>query len=187
MNLLNYLKKSLSKNCCNEGDSTNQESIQRTDDYCIQYGKWLKLNKHQSILKSLYEASLNTKGNVSEKDAFISFFIIPKINGFTIQYDRQRWEEEDFKYLFEYIAAYLMREHGFETVSSTREVIEDSNKVEIIERYKLKNPTLEVDYSDVLIRLYYTNNQVTSIKFCGTCAKKRITNLSGLIKKMATA
>ena len=43
----------------------------------------------------------------------------------------------------------------------------------------------EVDYSDILVRLCYTNGRVTSIKFCATCTKKRITNLSGLIKKMA--
>ncbi|MBL4650157.1 MAG: hypothetical protein JKY03_10530 [Aureispira sp.] len=187
MNLLNYLKKSLGKNCCSQGDLINQIPLQRSDDYCIQYGKWLKLNKHQPMLQSLYEASLNNKSCCNKKDAFISFLMISKINGFTIKYDDKRWVEEDFKYLFEYMATYLIEDHEFATVSPTEEVTEFLNKVERVERYKLKDPALGVDYSEILLRLCYTNNQITSIKFCGTCTKKRITNLSGLIKKMADA
>ena len=187
MDLLNYLKKSLSRKCCNEGNVINQAPIQRSDDYCTQYGKWLKLNRHQPMLQSLYEASLNRRGCSRKKDTFISFLMIPKINGFTIKYDKKRWAEEDFKYLFEYMATFLIEDHGFSTVSSRQEITEHSNKVEKIERYKLKDPAIEVDYSDILIRLCYTGNQITSIKFCGTCAKKRIANLPGLIKKMADA
>lgn len=184
MKLFNYFRKTLEKNCCSDGYLANQTPIQRSDDYCIQYGKWLKLNKHQAMLQSLYEASLNRKGCSSKRDASISFLMIPKMNGFTMQYDPKRWEEEDFKYLFEYMGTYLVQKHEFATVSATEEITEYSNKVERTERYKLKDPALEVDYSNILLRLCYTNNKITSIKFCGTCAKQRITNLSGLIKEM---
>lgn len=179
MKLLNYLKKTLAKNCCSDGDLINQTPIQRSDNYCIQYEKWLKLNRHQSMLQSLYEASVN------KSDASISFLIIPKMNGFTMKYDVNRWEEEDFKYLFEYMATYLIKNHEFATVTATEEITEYSNKVERTERYRIKDPALEVDYSNILLRLCYTNNKIDSIKFCGTCTKQRITNLSGLIKKMA--
>lgn len=185
MNLLNYFKKSLAKNCCSEGDLVNQIPLERSDDYNIKYGKWLKLNKHQPMLQSLYEAALNSKGCASKKNPFISFLIIPKINGFTMLHDANRWEEEDFEYLFEYMATFLMEDHQFTTYSSTREITEFANRVETVERYKFKNPAIEADFSDILVRLCYTNGKVTSIKFCATCTKKRITNLSGLIKKMA--
>lgn len=185
MKLLNYLKKSLAKNCCSEGDLINQEPIDRSDDYYIQYEKWLKTNKYQSMLASLYEAFLNHQSCCSNKDPFVSFLMISKINGFTMHYDAKRWTEEDFKYFFEYMAIYLVENHEFATVSSTQEVTEFSDKVEQVERYKLKDPALEVDYSAILIRLCYTSHQLTSIKFCGTCAPKRITNLAGLFKKMA--
>ncbi|MFT5647829.1 MAG: hypothetical protein ACI976_002524 [Aureispira sp.] len=187
MNLLNYLKKSLSKNCCSEGDLINQTLLERTDDYYIQYEQWLKLNKYQAMLESLYHASLSSKNCCNRTDAFMSFLMISKINGFTMEYDLERWTEEDFKYLFEYMVTFLIKNHEFTIVTPTEEVTEFVNKVERVERYKLKDPALEVDYSDILIRLCYVDNHVTSIKFCGTCTKKRITNLSGLIKKMANA
>ena len=168
MNLLNYFKKSLAKNCCSEGDLINQEPLERSDDYCIQYEKWLKLKKYQPILQSLYEASLSNKICSSKRDPFISFLMIPKINGFTMNYDAQRWEEEDFKYLFEYIATYLIKEHQFDSSTPTREITEFSDRVETVERYKLKDPAIEVDYSGILVRLCYTNGSIASIKFCGT-------------------
>jgi hypothetical protein len=187
MKLLNYLKKTLAKNCCSDGDLINQTPIERSDDYYIKYEKWLKLNRHQAMLQSLYEAFLNRKSCSNNRDPFISFLIIPKMNGFTIQYDVNRWEKEDFQYLFEYMAIYLIKDHEFVSVTATEEVTEYSNRIEQTERYRLKNPALEVDYSNILLRLCYTNNQITSIKFCGTCTKQRITNLEGIFKKMATA
>lgn len=184
MKLLNNLKKTLEKNCCSDGHLIKQIPLQRSDDYCIQYEKWLKLNRHQAMLQDLYEASLNNKGCSKKRDLSIFFLRIPKMNGFTMQYDPRRWEAEDFKYLFEYMATYLIKNHEFTTVSSTEEMTEYSNRVERTERYKLKDPALEVDYSNILLRLCYVDNQITSIKFCGTCSKSRITNLSEIIKKM---
>ncbi|WMX14768.1 MULTISPECIES: hypothetical protein [unclassified Aureispira] len=187
MKLLDYLKNSLSEGYREEGRVVSSEPIQRSKDYCLGYAKWLKTNKHQAMLEKLYNASLNQKDFDIPEDPAINFLMIPKINGFTLQYDARRWKEEDFKYLFEYFATCLMQEHGFELVASAKEVAKYTDRVETVERYKLKNVKDEVDYSDVLVRLSLIDNEVSTIKFCATCTKKRITNLSHLLKKIAAA
>lgn len=185
MKLLNYL--SNSEDYHDEGKLISKESIQRSDDYCIQYGKWVASNKQQPILQEVYEAFLNQEKSSKIKDAAISFLMIPKINGFTLKYDSERWEEVDFMYLFEYVVLTLMKDHGFDKICSIKEVTQYFDRVETIERYKLKNTNQEVDYSEILVRLCFVNNKISSIKFCATCTEKRITNLSGLIKKIANA
>jgi len=108
MNLLNYLKNIVSYDCCDEGNVISALPLQRSDDYCTKYKEWLELNKYPSMLEELYKASVNHKNSPNKKDASISFLIVSKINGFTMQYDNRRWEEEDFRYLFEYIATKMM-------------------------------------------------------------------------------
>lgn len=187
MKLLNYLNGSLSDNYYDEGKVVSNISIQRSNDYCAQYGKWLKLNRHQSILQKIHEASLNFKDPSSSQDPAINFLMIPRINGFALEYDSKRWTEEDFKYLFEYIAITLIEEHDFQKYSSTEETTRYFDRVEKIERYKLKNAKEDVDYSNILVRLCFIDNKISSIKLCVTCTKRRITNLSGLIQKIADA
>lgn len=188
MNLLNYLKNIQPCDCCDEGNVISSEPIQRSNGYCTQYGKWLKFNKYNSMLEAIYKASLKAKekkcSQTKEKDAAINFLMISKINGFTMQYDPKRWEEEDFRYLFEYIAITLMQEHGFDKFSSMKEVTKYSDRVETVERYKLKSSQPNVDYSDIMIRLCHVNNKITTIKFCATCNKQRITHLPNLLQKL---
>lgn len=182
MKLLNYLNNSDDFN--DEGKIISKVSIQRSDDFNTQYTKWLELNSHQSMLQDIYSASLSQRDTL---DPAINFLMISKINGFTLQYDPKRWKEADFRYLFEYLAITLMQEHGFDKFSSMKEVTRYFDRVETVERYKLKNVDGEVDYSDILIRLCFINKKVSSLKFCATCTKKRITNFSGLLKKIAEA
>ncbi|BDS14146.1 hypothetical protein [Aureispira anguillae] len=185
MKFFDYIKKTLSPSCCEQGEQVSKEPLKRSDDYCIQYGKWLKLNKHQDMLKTIYEASTKRTGCSSQKDKSICFLMIPTINGFTMHYDAQRWEQQDFRYLLEYIAQLLIQNQGYEQLSSMKETIQYANRKEVVERYKLKSCHPETAYSDILIRLCYTNNQITSLKFCATCAKNKKPNLSDLLQKIA--
>lgn len=185
MEFFNQLKNIFSSNCCDEGKAVSKEPLIRSDDYCIQYGKWQKENKHQEMLQMVYEASIKRTGCPTKKDKSICFLMIPTINGFTMHYDEKRWDEEDFRYLFEHIAIVLIEHYGYNKSSSTKEVIEYNNRKEIVERYQLKTTDAEKDYSEILIRLCCTNNKITSLKLCATCTKYKKTNFQYFLKKIA--
>lgn len=186
MDLFNYIKNIFPSSCCDEGKNISKESLERSDDYCIQYAKWMKSEKRHEMLQMVYEASLKRTGCPSKKDKSICFLMIPKINGFTMHYDNKRWEVEDFQYLLEYLATLLVKEQGYERTSSSKETTEYPNRIEIVERYQLKTTDTEKDYSDILLRLCYTNNEITSLKFCATCTKHRLTNFPQFLKEIAT-
>lgn len=184
MKFFNYIKKTFSSNGCEEGEQLSREPLKRSDDYCIRYDKWLKQHKYQDMLKVVHEASTKRTSCCSKRDKSICFLMIPTINGFTMHYDADRWEEQDFRFLFEYIARLLIEKHAYKKFSSMKEVIKYADRVETVERYKLKASDETAAYSDVLLRLCFVNNKMTSLKFCATCAKNIVPNFTDFLNEL---
>lgn len=189
MGFLDYIKKHfLSKECEEEeGQLLSKEPLQHSDDYSICYNKWIKTKRYEPMLKEVIASYDKKRGCPSKRDKAICFLMIPTINGFTIRFDKGRWEEDDFKYFVEYLRTKLIQEFGYDKTKSNEEKIQYKKHLETVERHCLKSSNEELDYSHVLIRLCFNNNRVSTIKFCATCAIGKKPKFKELLQKIAEA
>ena len=187
MGFFNYIKNRFFSNDCQEeeGQVLGKEPLQRSDAYRIQYEKWLKTNNYQAMLQAIQTAFPQKCACRSKKDQAICFLMIPTINGFTMRYDAARWEQDDFKYLFEYLKDLLTQHFAYEECTSLQETIQYPKHKETIERHSLKTANTETHYSKILIRLCYTNNKITTLKFCASCTPGKQAAFNLFLEKMA--
>jgi hypothetical protein len=185
MGLFDYVKDCLSSNIETEdGELISKEPLKRADTYEIPYNKWVKTGKPEEMLKSVRDSFDKKRGCPTKRDKSICFLMIPTINGFTMHYNPTRWETDDFKYFFEYLYNLVLKDFGYEVCSSTQEKTKYPNHVETVERHCLETSDTSMNYSNILLRLCYTNNQITSIKFCATCAPTKKPDFGPFLKKM---
>jgi len=186
MGFFDYIKDCLSSNTPEEeGELMSKVPLERPDSYQIPYNKWVKTARYKEMLQSASQSFAKKRGCPTKRDKSICFIMIPTINGFTMHYNPTRWQTDDFKYFFEYLKNLLQQDFGYDECSSTEEKTKYSNQIETVERHSLKTSNTSIDYSSILIRLCYTNNQITSIKFCATCLPTKKPNFGLFLKKMA--
>lgn len=186
MGFFDYIKDMFSADCCQEeGQLLSKEPLQRGDDYCIRYGNWMKTGKHQIMFQTIQEALQKKGGCPTKRDKAVCFVNIPNLKGFTMYFKSERWDQEDFRFFFEYLSVRLTQEFGYERKSSTEEKIQYANHTETVERYSLKQPDPNADYTSVLIRLCYTNNKITTIKFCASHAIGKKTDFKLFLASLA--
>lgn len=179
------MKNYLSSNCCqDEGQVIKEEPLERSDEYCIRYGNWLKTNRYQKMLHTLYQVFEWQSSKSSEKDNNIHFVNIPSLNGFTMSFNPERWEQDDFKFLFEYLAMEFMQQYKYRKLLSKTEYIRFPNRTEIVERYTLNGNHEEAIYSCILLRLCYINGKISTLKFCANCADKNAQSFQNILQRI---
>ena len=185
MGFFNYIKKCLSPSQCKEdGQLLHKEQLNRSDCYLIQYEKWRKTSRAQDILANIHSALEQRIAQTGAKDNAICFFMIPTINGFTLQFRANRWNQEDFIYFVEYLKRALQQKAGFDSCDSTHEKVKQQHYTEFVERHSLKNNTPDSPYQQILLRLCSTHNKIKSIKLCATCRSGQSPNFSHFLKSL---
>lgn len=186
MEFINYMRDIFSYDYArDEGKKISEEPLIHDEAFHLAYVNWLMTNEPYKLVEEIYRAQLQDHKTVEERDACITFLTVPTINGFTMHYDASRWEQCALQYFFEYLAHILVEQQGYEIVCKIRERVQYKDRHEVVERYKLHTKE-KVDYSDIMLRLCYTNGAITSLKFCAVRTKRRIAHFPALIRSFAS-
>lgn len=170
MNFLNFIRSKIFTSNCQEeeGKTISTTSLEKVDGDTAFYQQWLKYNRHKTLLDAISQAAQKRMGCPLQKDKSICFLMIPTVNGFTFRFDANRWVEDDFKYLVEFIRQKLTQKLDYELSESTQEKVQYADRIETVDRYSFKSKDSTTPYSKILLRLAYTNQSIVNIKFCAT-------------------
>lgn len=187
MEFINYMRDVFSSDYArDEGKKIGEEPLTHDEAFHLAYIDWLMTDEPYKLVEEIYRAQLNDHKTIEERDTSITFLAVPTINGFTMHYEDSRWEQSDLQYFLEYLAHTLVEQQPYEIVSEVRETVQYKDRHEMVERYKLHTDDPEMDYSDIMLRLCYTNGVITSLKFCAVRTKRRIANFPALIRSLAS-
>lgn len=172
MDLLHFIRNKLFVSKCQEpeGKTISTKSLERVDGDTSFYQQWLKYDRHKTLLDSVSNAAQKRMGCHLQRDKGICFLMIPTVNGFTMRYDAKRWNEEDFKYLVEYIRQKLVQDLDYELTESIQEKVQYDHHLETVDRYTFKSKDAQNPYSKILLRLCANDHGIVNIKFCATTA-----------------
>lgn len=188
MELIKYMINAFSSECVrDEGEKIKEESLSYEEDFHFNYVDWLMSGQPSKLFGEIYRALLENCSGLEKRASYISFLTIPTINGFTVHSEDCRWSQDDFRYFFEYLNNMIVEYLAYEEKTAIREEIQYKDRHEVVERYHLLANCEDVDYSDIMLRLCYTDGEITSLKFCAVRTKRRIANFNALLKSIATA
>jgi len=187
MEFINYMRDVFSSDYAREGKKLNEAPLEYEEDYHLAYIDWLMGDLPEQLVEEVYLAQLNSQKPVAERDPCITFLTVPTINGFTMHFEAYRWSQDDLRYFFEYMASTLTEHLGYEQVDAVREEVQYKDRHEVVERYKLAALSEDMDYSDIMLRLCYTDGAISSLKFCAVRTRRRIANFPALLRRLLAA
>jgi len=164
MGLFDNVKKIFSnKEEKEEARLIGEQPLKRTNEYLIQYEKWLRSDEHRQMLQLLADSFKAKNNEGGQKDHAVCFLMIPSVNGMTYSFDSNRWAEEEFIYLFDYMCQKL-EELGYSCQSSKVESWDRDEYQENVQRCQMVNK--EDRFDKVLLRLTFKNDKMYSLKCC---------------------
>lgn len=188
MEFINYMRDVFSSDYSrDEGKQLSEVPIERSEDYNMAYIDWLMTNRYQVILAQIYRANTNLHKPVERRDPCITFLTVPSVHGFTLHEEDCRWSQDDLRFMFEYFSQLLEEEFSYDQEVAYIETIQYKDRLEKVERCRMEGLKEQMDYSNILLRLCYTDKKITSLKFSAIRTKKRIANFESLLKDMAEA
>ncbi len=91
------------------------------------------------MLTWIAQEYLNYKNN-GICDPSLMFLIIPSVNGFVIQFNDERWHEQDFICLLDYFKDKLTKEEGYFSQVSDIKTVKKGSNIKSVQRHYLKPP-----------------------------------------------
>ena len=143
-----------------EGQLITKNELKHSSEYQQSFEKWLGSNKQKEMLELI--AQNCTK---EETDEAIELMSNPNIAGMVYIYNQERWAEDEFLFLFDFLAMSLQRK-GYVSKTAVVEQWQYSDYSEKIQRTHLigkKNHLV----NKVLLSLYYQDGKMESMKCCG--------------------
>lgn len=155
----------------NSFSPVEQSVIDRSDDFKLQFNRWL-LNDGKNRLISEIDRILSESGYTDRNITGFTILKSPGANGFQIDLDESNGNE--FQYLIDYLRDQV-KELGYVCYNSDQRIYERSFGLESVYRHYLKprirhDDTFPLDqrYGNVLIELFYKNEQAYKFKFLVT-------------------
>lgn len=140
------------------------------------YDLWLRSENHQATLHWIWDQHQNKQPG--QRDKNIDFLNIPSVSGLVVYYDSRMWTQEQFRCLFDYLAARML-ELGYRTQVSDTKIRRAERGTERMERHYLKPPIslleqfekkqpLNQRYGNVMVTLCGMDGEWVNIKFSAT-------------------
>lgn len=145
-----------------EEESTliKKEVVKTTKKYKNEFEKWLGSKRQKAMLQMIADNCARKK-----EDEEIELMASPVITGITYQFNKERWDEEEFLFLFDYLTEAL-KSKGFEPQPAEIENWKHSDCLETIQRQHLiGKDTTSLD--KILLGVYYYDGKLTSLKCAG--------------------
>lgn len=143
-----------------EGQLVAKNELKHSLEYQQSFEQWMGSNKQKEMLALIAE---NCKKE--ETDEAIELMANPTIAGIVYIYNQERWAEDEFLFLFDFLTMRLQKK-GYASKTTAVEQWQYSDYSEKIQRTHLigeKNHMVK----KVLLSLYYQDGKMESLKCCG--------------------
>lgn len=149
-----------------EGRLVMKNELKYSPQYQKEFETWLGSKKQKAMLKLIAENCKREK-----TDDSIELMHSPVVAGIVYIYDKERWEDNEFLFLFDYLSNKL-QERGYQSKPSVVEKWKYSDYTEKLQRTHLVGqPQHPVD--KILLSLYYHDGKMESLKCCGCNFKQQ--------------
>lgn len=157
------------------------EVLQRSEQEKADYARWRESAQARTMLQWLgdeYGRYLQ-KGRSMDKD--LDFVNITSINGFVLQYNRERWDSDEFQHLFDHLKERTRILGYWQHLADVRSV-RRAGRIYTHHRYYLKPPRNFENtgspapqyFGNVMICLCLENERLTHLKFSATAYNDRL-------------
>lgn len=149
-----------------EGRLVMKSELKHSPQYQKEFEAWLGSRKQKAMLK-LIAANCAKK----QADDAIELMESPVVGGLVYIYNQERWSENEFLFLFDYLSDKL-EEKGYQPKPSIVEKWQHKDYIEKMQRTHLVGqPEHAID--KILLSLYYHDGKMESLKCCGCTFTKK--------------
>jgi len=156
--------------------------IERSESEQAVYADWLQSDCRPAMLAWIREQYDARQNGAAKTDAGIDFLTIASVNGFVLHFDAERWDSDDFRCLFDYLAA-RVQGIGYRVQVSETKTLARGTCREQTQRHYLKpprrcpeptEPAIDQQYGNVMITLCALNRRWVNLKFSATHYNDRL-------------
>jgi len=156
------------------------ESLKRSEKDQQLYFKWVNEKSYAQFFERIKEAYYKKRVNIADK-LQVHILQMPYANGFAVTFLPTFISQKEFQHAFDLLKDKTLN-LGYQLNTSNRRIFDKGEYIQTIEKYYLKpiidikqaNELFDQKYGNIIIELYFTDNQPSYLKYVANIYSDRL-------------